>query len=82
MSFIIFDKLQQPYVFIELPRALLKMRTEVASPMLSALLRVSIYFVLVLIQPIELLRNFLPVLYFSLLCQIVINPFSHNGSKY
>ena len=76
------DEFEQFEVLVELPWSLLEVGTQVASPVLSALLCIPIYFIFLLVELVQLLRNFLPVFDLPLIRHVLLNPFSHYGRKY
>ena len=72
-SVIVFDKFKQFEIFVKLPRPLFQMRTQIACPVFSALLGISIDFVLILVEPIKFLGNLFPVFNLFLRSKMIVN---------
>ena len=64
-----------------MPWALLKLRTEVTSPVFSALLSVSIDFIFVKIEFVEFLRDFFPVMDFAIVLESLVVSVFHNTAE-
>ena len=75
-SVIVFDKFKQFEIFVKLPWPLFQMRTQIACPVFSALLGISINFVLILVEPIKFLGNLFPVFNLFLRSKMIVNSWS------
>lgn len=76
ISFVFFNKFEQLNILIELPRPFFKLGTEVASPMLSTLLSISIHFLPIIIEDIQFLGYLFPIFYLRAFANF--QPLIHN----
>lgn len=66
-SIIGLNELHESHIFIKLPRSFFELRTQIASPVFPALFCISINFILILVELIKFLRDFLPIMNFAVM---------------